>query len=133
MIKQTIIDGELWQLRIADDKQLSFAYLVPPDKSEWKTNPLWHDWDDKHNEDEWSYSMRDVSKVHPMRLKSILLKLIADVIKESKTTSFYFTPTSKQRGTIYSNLINKLLQELGPKWVSQNIDNIWFYFNKHER
>ena len=133
MIKQTIIDGELWQVQLFDDKQLSFAYLVPPDKSEWKTNPLWHDWDDKHNEDEWSYSKRDVSKVHPMRLKSILLKMIVHVIKESKTASFYFTPTSKQRGTIYSNIINKLLQELGPKWVSQNIDNNWFYFNKNER
>ena len=133
MIKQTMIDGEKWLVQLSDDKQLSFAYLVPPDKSEWKTNPLWHDWDDKHNEDEWSYSMRDVSKVHPMRLKSILLKLIVDVIKESKTTSFYFTPTSKQRGTIYSNIINKLLQELGPKWVRQNIDNNWFYFNKNER
>ena len=133
MIKQTMIDGEKWLVQLSDDKQLSFAYLVPPDKSEWKTNPLWHDWDDKHNEDEWSYSMRDVSKVHPMRLKSVLLKLIVDVIKESKTISFYFTPTSKQRGAIYSNLVNKLLHELGPKWIRQNIDNNWFYFNKNER
>jgi hypothetical protein len=132
MIKQTIIDGEKWQVHLSEDKQLSFSYLVPHEKSQWKTNPLWHDWDYESNEEEWSYSMKDISKVNPMRLKSLLFKLIVNAIKESKTTFFYFKPTSKQRGTIYSNLVNKLLQELGSKWVGQIIDNNWFYFNKIE-
>ena len=94
-------------------------------------NPLWFDWHEDNNEDEWSYSMNGVSKIHPIKLKNALFKLIVSVIKESKTTSFYFKPTNKQRGNIYSNLINKLLSDLGPEWTTQNIDNKWFYYNKN--
>ena len=132
MIRETVIDGEKWQVILSDDKELFFSYLVPREKSEWKTNPLFFDWDYTPEEEEWSSSMDGVSNIHPIKLKRVLFKLIVDVIKESKTNSFYFKPTSKQRGKIYANLVNKLLEELGPKWSSQVVDNYWFYFNKNE-
>lgn len=130
MFKQVVIDGERWEVRLSEDKQLSFSYAIPREKSEWKNNPLWFDWDYAPEEEEWSYTMDGVSNIHPIKLKRILFKLIVDIIKESKTTSFYFKPTNNQRGRIYSNLVNKLLEELGPGWSSQDIESRWFYFNK---
>jgi hypothetical protein len=129
MVKYVDIENERWEVRISEDKQISLAYAVPYEKSEWKTNPLWHDWGPYEEEEEdWSYSRTGVSSINPIKLKRIIFKVVVGIVKASKTDFFYFKPTDKQRGKIYSNLTEKLLEALGAGWSAQNIENTWFYF-----
>ncbi|MCK5537909.1 MAG: hypothetical protein KAI79_13870 [Bacteroidales bacterium] len=125
------IDTETWKLSLNSTKELAFSYLVPPKDSTWKNDPLWFSWDydDISNQDEWSYTFEGMTtKTSIFKIMPILIKELTKLIKQSKATFFYFTPTTDQRGKIYRHLINRILSELNGTWTYQAINNEKFYF-----
>ncbi|MBJ2173651.1 hypothetical protein JBL43_05340 [Aureibaculum sp. A20] len=126
-----LIEDEIWHVQLSDTNQVSFGYSIPYKKSIKALNPLWHDWDYTTYVPEVSYDMKGVtSEISPFVLKKELLNAVVSLIKKSKVTFFYFTPTSKQRGKIYANLTKLLMSKLTGKWEAQIVDEEWFYFTK---
>ena len=132
MRKEVIFSNDKWVIFLDVDKQLSFSYFVPAEKSEYKKDPFGFTFDehDSANEEELSYTMTGMSK-SPFAFKTVLLNEIVTMIKVSKTNFFYFKPTTRQRGKIYTNLTNLLIKKLG-NWSFQDIDSRYFYFTKNE-
>ena len=125
------IENETWHIALSDVGQVSFAYAIPYEKSNECLNPLWFDWDYEPYEPEMSWSMQGITtNISPFVLKTELLDAVVNLINKSKVTFFYFTPTSKQRGKIYSNVVKLLISKMDGEWDTQIIDETWFYFSK---
>lgn len=131
MRKNIKIDSYKWELELEATGQLTFVLIIPYKLTSKSTDPLWHTWDADDYTDEISTTYSGLpDNIHPMKLKTKLLTEIANFIKQSKVNFFYFSPTSVQRGRIYSNLVTELLLNLSGKWNHQILNKTWFYFNK---
>ncbi len=125
------IKDEVWLITVNEVHELSFAYVVPYSKSIECTDPLWHDWDTEPYVPTSDFISSGVaSSISPFLLKRKLIDAITNLINRSNLTFFYFKPTSVQRGSIYVNLINVLINKLNGNWTHQVIDNDSFYFTK---
>ncbi len=136
MTEQVEIDENMWQIILGEDKQISFSYAIPKRLSTWRNHPLWRNWDPSDTSDldeEWSYDFEHIPTLaSPFRIKSTLIAAVALLIRRSNTNFFYFTPSSHQRGRIYSNLTRSLISALGGNWRCQLIEEYWFYFFKDD-
>jgi len=125
------IKNETWYITLSEVAQISFAYAIPYEKSVECLNPLWFNWDYEPYEPEMSWSSTGAAtNISPFVLKKKLLNSVVNLINKSKVTFFYFTPTSKQKGKIYANLVKLLISKLEGKWDTQIIEKNWFYFSK---
>lgn len=126
------IENEKWKITLNNDNELSFCYLVPYEKSIYSTNPLWHSWDDELP-DEFDNYMETVgiSKISIFKIKSVLLKEIASLIKESNTKFFYFYANTHKKNSVYRKISGELLKLLNSKWNVQFIDE-WYYFYQNK-
>lgn len=126
-----------FQLYLSDDNQLAFYYKIPPELSEWKTDPLFYSWDpddDIAYGDEWSTAFEGLpSDVSVFRIKTFLINEIIHFIHQNHLTWFWFVPTSNQRERIYELFVDSFIRILNKKmntnWNYQKIDD-YFYFNE---
>jgi hypothetical protein len=126
------IENERWVIRLTNDNQLSFAYILPYEKTQACTDPLWHDWDDGPYIEERVVFMQGVSSISPFKLRRHLITEISKFINRNKITFFYFQPTTQQRGRIYNSLVSTLISTLGGDWDFQISNEEWFYFYKNK-
>lgn len=125
------IKKETWHITLCDTGQVSFAYSVPYEKSKQCTDPLWFDWDYTPYKPELVWNATGITtNISPFLLKEKIMNGVVNLINKSKVEFFYFQSTTKQRGNVYSGLLNLLSSKLVGKWESQVIEKKWFYFNK---
>lgn len=126
------IEDEKWNIRLTEAGELMFSYMMPYEKSIEATNPLWYDFDRTPYIPSEYTSVDGVTNISPFILKERLINGVVDVVSMSKCNFFYFKPNTKQKGNIYSNIVNLLISKLKGVWVCQVIDKTWFYFTKIE-
>lgn len=125
------IDGENWIIKLDDSNELSFAFLVPYERTIYATDPLWHDWGWGVETDEYEnyYESVGVSSINIFKLKTVLLDEIRKFIKHKKINFFYFQPNTDKKAIVYQRISKDLLKLLGGEWDLQDY-KYWFYFYK---
>lgn len=137
-MKEKIIHYEnlTFKLVVSENNQFSFWYLIPPELSEFKTDPLWHTFDPNDSsayDDEWSTNFEGLPlKSSVFKLKTFLINEIVNFIHQCRLKWFWFKPSNYQRYTIYHLLIPKfvyiLKNKTGFDWEVQKT-NDYFYLN----
>lgn len=130
--KKINLQGQTWKLCLDETAQLSFTYKVPNSEVEWLQDPLWKDFDYGEPEyEEWSFNYEGIkTDVFPLVYFNRLMEAIIMFVNQSRTTFFWFKPTSGQRGRIYHKLAKKLSSRLKGEWHMQIYEEKWFYFTK---
>lgn len=131
--KIVTLNGIRWKLVVNESKQLAFAIEIPDRLSDWKNDPFWFSWDDDNpaNLPEWSTTFTtNQTGISSFKIKTFLIDNIATFINRLHLDFFYFTPTSKKRGYIYTNIMGQLTDKLKGSWTYQIINDYWFYFSK---
>ena len=128
------IDNHEWRLNIAIDGSIDFAYLKPVVWGEDPLDGLWHDWSDPDSVHYQPSYIYDETNILPgtsvFRVKNELLEAIAQMIRQSGRDMVFFKSVDEQRGRIYTNIVNVLIEKLGGNWSCQVIENKWFYFTR---
>jgi hypothetical protein len=131
-VKIINIDDEKWKITLNTENELLFSYLVPYDRTIYATNPLWHSWDtdvDDENEFENYVESVGVSSINIFKIKSVLLKEIVNLIKQTGIEFFYFCANTDKKTNVYKRISKDLISMLNGEWDVQFIDE-WFYFYK---
>lgn len=123
------IESEKWKITINNSNELSFSYIVPYERSIYATNPLWHSWDDNQEDEYENYVERiGISKINIFKIKSVLLREIAKLIKQTNIKFFYFYANTHKKNVVYRRISKELVDMLDKGWTVQFMDE-WYYFH----
>jgi len=132
-----------FKLSVDLTNQLSFAYLVPEELSEYEPDPwdayFWDGSMDIINEPErreWSYDFEGLpTDTSIFKIKSFLIESIAHFIHEHHLVYFWYKPTTPQRERIFTLFIDKFIEvlesKMGLKWTYQKVED-YFHLNAIE-
>jgi len=112
-----------WEMSLSRSGELSFYYQVwtYPEKD------IWAMFDDSSDPYMKSISSEQgmTFGISPFLLIHFFMKNVVSFAKE--VSFFYFKPSTKQRSKIFTNLTERLLNELDGSWSCQIVDNCHYY------
>lgn len=149
------IGNHTWKVILSENQQVIIAFRLPIKWSSWRNDPLWHSWDmdDPSPDEGWVTEIRHTTDplfIHKggkpriivkdiktetlpvFRLLPLVMERIAGITKQRTLNFFYFRANTTRKGKIYKRLCEKMCNALGDRWVSQVINDEWFYFSAIE-
>lgn len=124
------IDDHTWIVELHED-QLRFYYQKIVKEND---DPCWSKFDGTDDFDMVEYTIMDdgvlPDGVSVFKVMTKITNACISLLNRSKADFFYFSASTKRKGSFYTNAMDKFVRRIGGNWTYQSIDNSWFYITK---